>query len=244
MTRTLPNMIAGASERDDHWGVASLQTAFCISHWLALDDLEAAQVNCGDMLKVLDEQHMLSVPGIWQMVANAYTAIYDGEAAWIGTLACRFDQSWPALRRGMLLRIQLVRIGLSDAVIRLALGALSKGCEDADYENMILRHTKKMKKENKPQANGYAAAGLAGLARHQGRFEDEHRYLSDAIKFFDEAEMSLCKQAARWRLGELRGQEEGEQICKEALEWAVAQSIAQPERMFSIFNPYDLKTQD
>ena len=240
ITRTLPSMLASATNCDDHWGMAALRTGFCISHWLALDDVKTATENCGDFRTKIRGKNALTISDAWDIQSNSYTAIYVQNAEWIESLASSFDAAIPAMRRGLLYVIQLVRIGLSDAVIRLSLAALSLGRKNAPYEKMIVRHIKKLRKEKQPYALGCATTGAAGLARHQGRAEDEHKHLAEAIKWFQEAEMALCEHACLWRFGELVGGDQGAQWQQKSVDWATGQAIAKPERLFRVFAPYDL----
>jgi len=240
LTRTLPNILANAIERDDRWGIASLRTACCITHWLALDDVATATENCGDLRTVKLKEKALTVQHVWHMISNSYTSIYVQDPDWIQTIAATISGSIPAIRRGMLYVIQIIRTSVSDAVIRLSLAALSMGLKDAPYETLIAQHIKKLRKEKQPQALGYAAAGSAGLARHQKRLEDEQKHLTDAIKWYREAEMALCEHACLWRLGELVGGDQGAQWQQLSFDWGRAQAIEKPKQLFRAFVPYDL----
>ena len=77
----------------------------------------------------------------------------------------------------------------------------------------------------------------AGVAATRGDSEDAGALLGSAAAGFDAAHMRLYAAAARRRLGEVMGGDEGRSIIHAAAAWMAAQKVQNPARMTAMLAP-------
>ena len=68
-------------------------------------------------------------------------------------------------------------------------------------------------------------------AQIRGDLDRARAGFSEAASGFDAVDMAMHAAAARLRLGELIGGDEGDDLVRAAREWMASQEIANPERM-------------
>ena len=86
-------------------------------------------------------------------------------------------------------------------------------------------------------ARGCSAATSVATAR--GESETAIGYLRPAIAGFEKAEMALHREAARRRLGQHLGGDEGRALVASSEAWMTAQGIKKPERMTAMLAPVE-----
>jgi hypothetical protein len=77
----------------------------------------------------------------------------------------------------------------------------------------------------------------AAVASIRGEEWAAIRFLTEAVPGFEASDQPLFAAAARRRLGELKGGEEGRVLVSQANEWMTSRSIQNPSRMTACYAP-------
>jgi tetratricopeptide (TPR) repeat protein len=207
-----------ARHRGDQYVKTTLHRAFAL-RFLAEDDVEAAREALAAAWwsppeKGFHLQHW------YELRAGAELLLYTGEGD-----ASRVREQMQGLVSSRMLRIQIIRAEAASFRLRLALTGMTEW--NPKKEIAALR------KEGVPFAAVWAGLGAAALATGEGRV----RELRDTAKLAEEHGMFACAHAARWRLGETLGGDEGESMIAEARAAIAALGVACPERMLEVIAP-------
>jgi hypothetical protein len=135
------------------------------------------------------------------LVAQAQVDLYRRDGA---TALARMTAAWPAMKRSLLLRVQSIRVAVTDQRARAAVAAAAA---DAEHREHLLRTAERDAKTLLAERQGWATAigevvraGIAHLRGDQARCVQS---LKAAIAGFDELHMSLHSAAACVRLAAL-----------------------------------------
>jgi eukaryotic-like serine/threonine-protein kinase len=155
----------------------------------------------------------------------------DGAAAWN-----LIDQSWPALRRSLLLRVQFIRTSMNFLRARAALAAavaLHRSHSDGVRSLMAVarRAARRLERERMPCPTAYARLIRGALAAIGGDSARAVSLLTEAVACFEGVDMRLCAAATRHRLGELEGSALGQAEIDRAARWMADEKIKNPDRM-------------
>ncbi|MBI4509940.1 MAG: protein kinase [Deltaproteobacteria bacterium] len=221
--------------RNDRYGETTLRVS--VSPFLRLvgGDPEGARKEITDSLarwspSGFHVQHYYALT--WRVAADLYAGDH-------GAAISAMADSWPALRRSLLLRVQFIRCVVSDLQGRVAIAAATRATGSARKHlladaNRIARH---IAKERMPWCEPLGILIRAGVAAVGGDLESAAAHLRLAAKGFDAAEMALHAAAARYRLGEHLGGDEGRALVTQAHSWMTEQGIQEPERMTALLAP-------
>jgi hypothetical protein len=155
--------------------------------------------------------------------------LYEGQPrqAWQ-----RLQQSWPALERSQLLRVQQVRIFMTHLRGRAAL-ALSAVDPDPALVRSALRDARALWREQADWSQALSRLLEAGAASLQGA--SPAPLLRDAINLCNKTGMRLFAEAARWHLA--RVDEGSRALADQAEAWMRGQQVARPDRMAVLLVP-------
>ena len=146
----------------------------------------------------------------------------------------------PAIRRNMILHVQLCRIVVPEMRARAALslaGLAPRGdrprlVADAEGQARLLD------RERVPLASAFARLARAGVSAFRGDTASAVESLRTVIVAFDARDMGHYAAATRWRLGELIGGDEGRSLVEDARAWMVGREIKDPSRMADALVPH------
>jgi hypothetical protein len=231
----VPRLLKQAEDNGDLYLATSLQTGLSNSTWLALDDPETARAQVAEGVRRWTKRTFHN-PHYWNMFAEAHIDLYRGHPA---LARARVLADWPNLKSSLILRIQTARISALGLRGRctLALAALSSGKERVDLLHRVLVDAKLLSAENMRNSTPQADLLKAGVSAVRGEAEATRLHLERAITGFDRADMMAYSSAARRRLGELLGGDEGRALVDRANSWQQAQAIRNPERFTALFAP-------
>jgi hypothetical protein len=160
----------------------------------------------------------------WELWALTHADLYagDGPAAWQ-----RIRARWPALRQSLLMSIQIVSIDALSCAGGAALAAAeaATGREQRRLRHLALRYARRLGRIVRAGALAPTDPVLAVLA------------LEQAIERFDATGMRCYAAAARRRLGELRGGEEGRTLVEQADELLRSEDVVRPDRFAAMLAP-------
>ncbi|MBV8677410.1 MAG: protein kinase [Planctomycetaceae bacterium] len=233
LSRRWPLLLKEARERGDLYAVMNLSTYLMSIVRLAAGAPDEARDELRRTMAKWSQEgyHVQHNDALWgALMVELYRG--DGLAAWD-----LLERSWPALSRSMLLRVQFIRISMWSLRGRSALAAASTAADPRPYLRQAGRDARRLERERLPYAEASAALIRAGLLAARGDLAGAATRLADAADRFDAADMRLCAQAARRRLGLLLGGDEGRDLVTRADAWMAGEKILDPVRMTAVYAP-------
>jgi serine/threonine protein kinase len=230
--RRLPMLLREARERRDLFAIANLSTYATTMVRLADDDPDgAARESRGAMAQWsrggFHLQHRYAVLG------NTYIELYGGggRAAWD-----YLSEIWPAYRRSLLKRTQVIRIDMLNLRALCALAAATEPTPAA-FLRSAAADARRLESEGAPLAYAHARSIEAALAAARGDQEAAAGLTSEAAVLFDAVDMGLHASVLRYRLGRLIGGQRGRELTEGATRWMEGQGVRRPDRMTAAFAP-------
>jgi eukaryotic-like serine/threonine-protein kinase len=231
VSRRVPQLLATALEQGNLFAATDLRTRMN-PIWLAADDPNRARDEVIAALTAWPRtgfhlQHYVSLVALAQI--ELYTG--DTEVAWR-----HLDTQMKPLEKSMLLRIQGLRIEATYLRARLALASAA-----GEQRELRLRIAEQMAnqlaKEGMGWSNPMAAIVRAALAKRGGDDAQARALATEAIAGFAAANMVLYAAAARRRLGEMAGGDQGQELIEQADESMRKQQIKNPIAFANLLTP-------
>jgi hypothetical protein len=239
--RQFPALLQEAHQRGDQFAITTLPVLTGAYHTtLAADNPDLARRQLQQAMQGWSSQ-AYHLQHFWALYGEVETDLYCGDAvqAWQ-----TFQEQWPAIVSSMLWWIQTIRLFTLHLRARAAL-ALAGSQHDrttAPVDARLLRKQavadiSQMKRQGMAWANGLACLLQASLAFQEGNSADAQRFLGEAATALESAHMHLYAAAARRRLGQLLGGEQGQALIAAADSWITSQGIRSPARMTAVKAP-------
>jgi hypothetical protein len=223
-----------ARERGELYSLASVG-AFGVHEHLAADDPGQARHDLEELTRLWSRQgfHMQHMQQLWM---GSHIELYceQGDAAWD-----LMTRQWPDLQRSLLMRVQLIRIGMRHLRARCALAkAVAAGAgHSRPYLASAERDAQKLERERMPWGDALAHLIRAGVASGRGDRPEAMARLKAAIDGLEANDMRYLAAVARRRLGELTGGDEGRMRVEEVNSWMSGQNIRNPDRFTAMLAP-------
>lgn len=230
LARRVPASLAQARERGNMLMSKMVKSRLNI-FWLVADDPE---VGHREAQAVFAETRGFTVNRFNALIAQTQADLYCGDAR---SALERVEESWQALERSLLLRVELARI---EALCSRARAALALAATGGDAESLLLtasRDAAEISAKKRAWADSLAVLLRAGIAAVSGDGSDSHRLLRRAARKLDAANMALHAAAARRRLGAAMANADGRGLIAEADAWMRRQQIVDPVRMTAMLAP-------
>jgi hypothetical protein len=236
--RRLPRLLREARARDDLYGETNLCLVIRTFRRLAADEPARARAELDEVMRRWTPQGF-HVQHMNRLFDEAQLDLYegDGPGAWR-----RLAEGWPPLERSHLLRVQQVRIFVWHVRGRAALAAAAEGAGQGPLLRAAGRDARVMWREGAPWARALAQLLYAGVAVGLRERERAAELLRDGALRCEATGMRLFAAAARRRLGQLIGGDEGRALVSGAEEWIAGQQVKRPERMTALLVPLGAKT--
>jgi tetratricopeptide (TPR) repeat protein len=224
-----------AEDRGDLLTATNVRMGLAVHAWLAEDDLERARREARETIDRWSREGFL-MGHYWNLLAEVQLELYQGNgAAALGLVESR----WTALRRSMLLRVEIIRLETFQMRARSALAAAVRG-NGADVKRLVARAERDARTIAsaevawaRPIAGLLRAAVAAARADRAGAAME----LDQAIAGFEAADMGLYADVARRRRGELLGGDEGRAQIAAADASMSERGIKSAERMTRLLAP-------
>jgi hypothetical protein len=169
----------------------------------------------------------------FDLMAQAQLALYEGDGR---AAHARVAEVWSALERSLLLRIQLVRCEAWHLRARCALAAAAADPGAAGpLRAAAARDARRILGERVAWAAPFAHLVLAAVAG--GREPGRRAALEHAVHGFAAGGLELYAAAARRRLGEAIGGDEGRTLVAAADAWLAAERLRAPDRWVAMLAP-------
>jgi tetratricopeptide (TPR) repeat protein len=238
VARETPVALRDAEQRGNRYAVVSLSLTQATIAFLAVEGSEPTLARVNEAIASWSKRGF-HLEHFFAFMACAEALAYGGRAAEAHAL---IESNWPALQRSMLpFIVQAVRVRSYQVRARMALRAAeaSEGEAFARLLSDAERCARRLDREKTSAlASPFAALIRAGLASTRRRGEAlTASLLREAIAGFDALEMALYAAAARRRLGEVVGGDEGRALVRGADAWMKSESVGEPERMTVLLAP-------
>lgn len=238
LAHLVPAYVREAERRGDLYQEVNLRTRLTMV-WLAEDDAASASRSLEEAIEAwLPGQAAFQVQHFFALHGRAEVALYLGrpEAA-----ASELAGRWSALRRSMLLRVRMVDAEAAHLRGRVALAvATAPGCQATERRRALLEARAcagRLRRIGSPLASGWAALLEAGAARADGDDARSMAWLRRGVAALDALETRLYEHAARHRLGELCGGQEGARLRAEAAAYFAEHRVRRPDRLVALLVP-------
>jgi hypothetical protein len=225
----IAELVRGGRRRGDQYLVTTLGMLEGLP-LLARGDVDAARASFYCVTWTPPEQGF-HLQHWYELRSRSEIALHQGEALEAQkVLADRFA----ALRRSMLLRVQIVR---ADALsLQARLGLAAAGRTPAAAHALVRRLAAKLGREGVGYAGVYAALLEGAIAAREAP-EAAATALRRAIALAEEHHLSLHLAAARHHLGGLLGGDEGGALRAAAAQYAAGEELVAPTRLYEIVAP-------
>ncbi len=173
----------------------------------------------------------------FDLVACAHADLYEGAA---GKAHLRVQETWAPLDRSLCLMIQQVRIEALHLRGRAALACVLDHPAGGDRNRLLAaaeRDARWLRRSGAAWGVGLGELLVAGVARARGDAAAASAHLGSALAICEEQGMMLHAMAARAALGRLLQGDDGQKLGQAALEWAAAQGVRRPDRLFALVAP-------
>jgi serine/threonine protein kinase/tetratricopeptide (TPR) repeat protein len=232
VVRRVPLLLESSHKRGNLFEGVELRTRQNL-YWLLIDDPEGARRELtGAMSRWTRE-------GFYRQDYNCLLAetqidLYVGQplVAW-----ARLEDRWKALRHSQLLRVQLLRCESLHLRGRVALAVAEQGHSREDALRVALQAARKIERERVAWAQPFVSMLRAGVSAVRGDEVSTAPMLAKAIAGFESAGMRLYAAAARRRLGQVLGGDEGQRLREQGDAFMTGESIRSPLHLTAVLAP-------
>jgi tetratricopeptide (TPR) repeat protein len=233
LSRRLPAYVKDARLRGDLYEETNLRTRVSYTLLLALDKPEKARQEIREALARWSHRGY-TVQHYFDLFAQTEVDLYEGdvEAAWQ-----RIVSAWPAFRRSLLRRVQLVHLESSSLHARTVLAAVAVGKLSEAGLRLAERDARRIERARMAWSDPFAQLIRASIAASRGDAQAAIGLLASAESGFETTDAGLYRAAARCRRGELLGGAEGQRLVAEAEAMMRDQRVANTLRLRSLLAP-------
>jgi hypothetical protein len=225
----LARYVRDAAQRGDRFAETSMRRT-CTPGWLAADDLDAARDNL-ERATWMPPKSGFHLQHWWELEALCEIALYEGRA---GPQAAELAPSLRELESSLLMRVQIVRVLTRWLSARVSLATTAPS---APVDRKIRRIADQLCRERMGYATVFARLLAATVDVRGGDRESAVARLREGAEVADEHGMRAHAAAARRRVGELIGGDEGAATIAGADESMVNNGVVNPERMTQLLTP-------
>jgi serine/threonine protein kinase len=226
-------LLEAARQHGDLYLLNGLCSSGLIIDRLAADDPEGAERELEDAIGQWTQKgfHIQHHGALFaRMLIDLYRG--EGRAAWRNV-----EQSQTGYRHSLQRWVQQLRIGMDHTRAWCALAASSDTEDPKPLLRVAQRAAGRLARERIAYAAAFAHLIRAGVAARAGQDGKALGLLRNAVRRFEVENMQLLAAAARRRLGELVGGDEGRELVRDADAWMHSQTIQNPERMSAMYTP-------
>ena len=233
LARRIPLYLRGAEARGDRYLVTNLRSSHANAIWLVKGDPATAEREAREAIRGWSRAGF-HLQNYFDLVARANIGLYRGEGE---ATHGRIVERWPDLVQSMTLHIQSARVWATYLRASSALLAARTSGDGAGLVQEAERAAGKLAAERMPWVNPLAALLRAGVRLSRGEASEAAALLAGAVRDFEAVDMPLYAAAARRRVGEIAGGEEGRAAVEAADAWMKEQGVVDPARIAAMLAP-------
>ncbi len=221
-------ILVDAQRRRDREAATVPSLPMEIHRFLIKDDPDRATTDVHAVMEDLPQQ-AFSLQANYGQRALAQIDMYRGDGH---TALSRLERLIHDLRMTGLSRVAIVWSLALESRLR-ALLMIAAGSSDPTWTDMAESAVSRLQMLGFDWTKAQAVLGRAQLACLAGRSSEADELLQRACDLFDAADMKLHASAVRWRLGELRGGREGDEVSA----WMADEGARDPEAIVRMLVP-------
>jgi hypothetical protein len=206
--------------------------------WLAPDDTTGYRERLSDARKLWTPQREMQWPDWFMLIGEVMLALYSGEP---GTGFSRLHAEWPAYHRSIFARTEVVRAMTHWARGGCAVAAINRRGASSDLQKEWLSVARKdaatLAKSSLKQAQAWGLGIEAGLALAVDERATAVSKLRATLATYEEVGYAMYAAAARRRLGELLGGDDGRALWAEGNAVMRAQGVVNPDAICEMLVP-------
>ena len=229
----LTRYLRDAKERGDLYIQTNLQIGDTNIWWLARGTPDEAEAVVTEAMHRWSKRSF-QMQHWWEMQALGQADLYRGKNA---DALVRLRGRWGALRRSLLMRVQYLRLRAIHLRGRAALALATDGRDRQELLAAAEQDAKRVLHEGVPWADPMAELLLAGIARQRGDLDKVKGGLERAVRGFETTDMGLWATAARRRLAEVTGGDEGKALAERCDQELKRMAVKEPEKMVRLMAP-------
>jgi serine/threonine protein kinase len=247
LSRCVPIYLREARERGDLYLATALCTGESVLAWLVQSDAEGARRSATQACESWSTQGLI-VHCFFDLLAQVEIDLYEGQGASAWQRMCA---RWPALKRSLLLNIQMIAIVMWNLRARAALAAAAElGPGHPDHAKLLksaAKDAKRLAGEKMPWSSYLATLLDAQIATCRGDLARAEPLLGAAAQGLESIDMGLYAAAARFTQGEVqaalarggKGLREypGAELRRAAIEWMEGEGAKDPLRLVRLCAP-------
>ncbi len=231
----LPARLHEAQLQGNLYAVWALPATISMVHWIARDDVAGGRA----LVDTVSDRWSLRGYQIqhWNaMASNALLDIYAGE---VHAAHERLERGWEPISKSLLTRIQVIRFEVTELRARAAIASARASTGTARDRLLALaqQQTEKIGKEGHGWTDAISTLRRAGIHHARGETEAALREYRAAVTACDAADLGAHAAAARVRLGELLGGDEGTELRERAFAMLLAEDVEKPEKLVALYAP-------
>ena len=237
LARRIPDLVAEAADLGDLYLATSLQTGTLVGLPLTRGEPARARRAATEAMQRWTHQGFLHQH--WDdLLGQGEIDLYEGDAA---GAAARVEAGWPALRRALVLMIQMSRceawsLRARAALARLPAARATERSRVRELEAGVAAGIRALRRQA-AWCEPVAAMLAAGRAAAAGEAERAARALRLAIAGFDGVHMALHAAVARRRLAAVVGGSEGDELRRLARDYERREGVVEPARVAAWLAP-------
>jgi len=230
--RDVAALLASAKGRGNLYFETELRTRMNLV-WLVADDPDEGEQQANEALRQWSHVGFQRMH-YNHMVDRIQTELYRGRAraAWQV-----ITESWAALERAHLLRVQFQRIEARYLRARCALFMAATARNPRKFLSVARVDARNIRRERMPWSDPLSCLLSATGAHLAGRPHVACAKLAEAAAGFERAHMKLYLAVARRRLGEIAHDDASQESRRQADAWMAAQGIVNPSRITRLIAP-------
>jgi hypothetical protein len=163
---------------------------------------------------------------------RGWILLYQGDCAAAWTF---LGAEWPKLRRSLYLRMGGTGPWLHFTRAQTALAMSLETAKPARFLRCAQRDARRLEADHAAFSRILARLIRAGLASRQGDTEKSLVLLESAIAGFEEVDMLMLAEFARYRLGQARGDGEGSRMIEQAASAMKLEGVVKPAALADVF---------
>lgn len=235
----VPPLLAEATAKGNLYASTFFKTTYSNAAWLVTDQLALAREHLAagrDEWKAPGVQ----IPHCWMLVGDANLALYTGEGDRIWGMV---ERDWPRFVAAQFLRIAILRVQLLHvrSVAALCHASAQRRLGFASEARRFRQEARgtagRLAKQRISLARPLAELTLAAVDMAGGDLEGARRGLTSCVELFTKQDMRLYAAAARTRLGQLLGGDEGAGLVHQAQAEFEAEGVVKVSSMLDMLAP-------
>ncbi len=232
----LPRFLKDVREKGDLYAEVNLRCRVVWVSMLLADRPEDARREVDDAITRWS-QRGFHIQHYWHMTGIVEIELYRGDAKQAWKL---LESVWPAMKRSMMLHIQLT--GTEARILRCRTGlaaAIALGIESKAGRRLLSKTEDTLRRIEKAKifwAEPLAQLVRAGIASAHGDEVRARELLVAAAAGFEAADMDLHATVSRLRRGQVSASD-GKRLIREADRWLSEQGVVNVERLAGVMAP-------